>query len=125
MATRTSAAGAACPACGSCSGRVHSGHERRITDAAVGGRRVVVRLRVRRFRCDAPTCSRTTFVEQVAGLTCPYGRRSARLHSVLTAVALTLAGRVGRGGARRGGCQRCGARWRARWGARWREWCGA
>ncbi len=95
VAARASAAGAACPACGTHSRRIHSSYERRLTDAAVGGRRVVIRLRVRRFRCDGARCPRTTFVEQVAGLTFRYGRRSTRMHAVLQAVALTLAGRAG------------------------------
>ena len=66
VAARANAAGAVCPACGTHSRRIHSSYERRLTDAAVGGRRVVVRLRVRRFRCDAARCTRATFAEQVA-----------------------------------------------------------
>ncbi|WP_244330221.1 ISL3 family transposase [Streptomyces prasinus] len=95
VAARTCATGAGCPTCGALSLRVHSGYERRLTDAAVGGRRVVVRLRVRRFRCATAWCPRTTFVEQVAGLTFRHGRRSARLHTNLQAIALMLAGRAG------------------------------
>ncbi|WP_081983165.1 transposase family protein [Streptacidiphilus albus] len=86
---------ATCPACGARSNRVHSGYERRLADAAVGGRRVALRLQVRRFRCATTGCPRTTFVEQVAGLTFRHGRRSARLHANLQAIALMLAGRAG------------------------------
>src|SRR4029450_5779158 len=45
--------------CGSCAGvsaRVHSRYERRLADAVVGGRRMVIRLRVRRFFCDHDGC---------------------------------------------------------------------
>lgn len=56
---------------------------------------MTIQLRVRRFRCTADACTKTTFAEQVAGLTFRYGRRSERLHAVLQVVALTLAGRDG------------------------------
>lgn len=42
---------AVCTGCGQDSARVHSGYERRLVDAALAGRRVVIRLRVRRFIC--------------------------------------------------------------------------
>ncbi|MFB7126419.1 ISL3 family transposase [Kitasatospora sp. NPDC056273] len=86
---------AVCPACGAGSRRVHSRYERRLADSAVGGRQVIVKLQVRRFRCPATLCPRATFVEQVAGLTFRHGRRSLRLHTILQAVALMLAGRAG------------------------------
>lgn len=60
-----------CRGCGGESGRVHSRYERRLADAAVAGRRVVIRLGVRRFFCDNADCQVATFAEQVAGLTVP------------------------------------------------------
>ncbi|MEV8034987.1 ISL3 family transposase [Streptomyces sp. NPDC086182] len=95
VAARAVASQAVCPQCGEASGRVHSGYERRLADAAVGGRPVVIQLRVRRFRCTGRSCTKTTFAEQIAGLTFRHGRRSARLHAVLQVVALMLAGRAG------------------------------
>ena len=86
---------AACPRCGRSSGRVHSRYERRLADAAIGGRRVVIRLRVRRFFCAWPGCPAATFAEQVEGLTSRYARRSPPLAGMLAAVALALAGRAG------------------------------
>ncbi len=86
---------AACPACGTRSRRVHSSYQHRLADAAAGGRPVVVRLQVRRFRCPSASCSQATFVERIDGLTFRHGRRSQRLHAVLQVVALMLAGRAG------------------------------
>ena len=86
---------AACPRCGRSSARVHSRYERRLADAAIGGRRVVIRLRVRRFFCAHPDCPAATFAEQVEGLTSRYARRSPPLARTLGAVALALAGRAG------------------------------
>ena len=65
---RARAEQAACRGCGRFSGRVHSRYERRLADAAIGGRPVVIRLTVRRFFCAAPDCPLTTFAEKVEGL---------------------------------------------------------
>ncbi|MFE0460201.1 ISL3 family transposase [Kitasatospora sp. NPDC058965] len=86
---------AGCPSCGTVSGRVHSRYVRRLDDASVGGRPVVIELRVRRFRCGELSCPRATFAEQVSGLTFRHGRRSQGLQTVMRRVALMLAGRAG------------------------------
>lgn len=54
---RARAGTVACLACGVVSGQVHSRYGRRLADVAVGGRRVVIRLTVRRFFCASPGCS--------------------------------------------------------------------
>ncbi|MER5473505.1 transposase family protein [Streptomyces sp. NPDC002935] len=84
-----------CPACGVPSRRVHSWYQRCLADAAVGGRAVVIDLTVRRLFCDVADCARRTFVEQVEGLTIPYGRRTVGLLGIVQAIALALAGRAG------------------------------
>jgi transposase len=91
----TRAGAAACPACGSRSGRVHSRYERRLADAAIGGRRVMIWLQVRRLFRDEPGCKKRTFAEQVPGLTVRYGRKTALLAGMLQAIAVALAGRAG------------------------------
>ncbi|MGW1365107.1 transposase family protein [Streptomyces chartreusis] len=92
---RTTAGQAACPACGTLSSRVHSRYVRRLADHAVGGRRVLIELRVRRFRCRERACRQAMSAEQVAGLTFRHGRRSAGLQKVLERLAVMLAGRAG------------------------------
>lgn len=89
------AAQAVCPGCRGESARVHSRYERRLADAAVAGRRVDIRLRVRRFFCDGTDCAVKTFVEQVAGLTRRHARRSPLLQGMLESIGLALAGRAG------------------------------
>jgi transposase len=74
---------------------VHSRYERRLADAAVAGQEVVIRLRVRRFFCDDDACQVRTFVEQVAGLSVPYGRRTTLLAGLLESIGVALAGRAG------------------------------
>ncbi|MFI8326990.1 transposase family protein [Streptomyces sp. NPDC085529] len=47
----------ACPSCGVTASRVHSTYMRRLADRPLGGRRVLLRLRIRRFFCDDSPCS--------------------------------------------------------------------
>jgi transposase len=74
---------------------VHSRYERRLADAAVAGRGVEIRLRVRRFFCDGEGCGKRTFAEQVAGLTTRYARCTVLLRGMLESIGLALAGRAG------------------------------
>jgi hypothetical protein len=74
---------------------VHSRYERRLADSAIGGRPVVIRLRVRRFLCRNPACRAVTFAEQADGLTGRYLRRSLPLLGLLAQIGLALAGRAG------------------------------
>jgi transposase len=55
---------AACPECGTVSGRVHSRYERRLSDSAAGGQEVMICLSVRRFFCLDATCKKTTFADR-------------------------------------------------------------
>jgi hypothetical protein len=74
---------------------VHSRYRRQLADVAVGGRRTVIVLSVRRLFCNDQTCQRRTFAEQVPGLTIRYGRRTPLLRGMLEQVAVALAGRAG------------------------------
>jgi hypothetical protein len=48
----------------------------KVADEPVGGRAVVIDLSVRRLYCENPECPKTTFAEQVTGLTVRYHRRT-------------------------------------------------
>ena len=76
LRARARAGDAACPRCGCCSGKVHSTYQRRLADDAIGGRRVRIWLRIRRFFCANPDCPARTFAEQVSGLTSRRSRRT-------------------------------------------------
>ena len=95
LQARAHADSASCPRCGGSSGKVHSTYQRRLADAAIGGRRVRIRLRTRRFFCGNPECPARTFAEQVSGLTSRRSRRTPPLARTLASVALALAGRAG------------------------------
>ncbi|MFB6811470.1 ISL3 family transposase [Streptomyces sp. NPDC056387] len=87
--------GAACPACGAWSNRVHGSYLRFPADVPSAGRSVVLQLRVRRFACANSGCTRRTFVEQIPGLTRRHGQRTERPRATLAAVGLALADRAG------------------------------
>ena len=95
LRVRPVAAAASCHVCAGRGVRVHSRYERRLEDVAIGGRRVEIRVKVRRFFCDSAACPAQTFVEQVDGLTSRYARRSPLLRQTLESIGLALCGRAG------------------------------
>jgi transposase len=60
---RTRDGAVTCPACGTETARVHEYRERTVADVPAGGRRVLVKVRVRRMRCPVTGCPRRTFRE--------------------------------------------------------------
>jgi hypothetical protein len=74
---------------------MHSRYHRRLADVALGGRRLVIVLAVRRLFCDSAACDRRTFAEQVPGPTARDGRRTPLLRGMLEEVAVARAGRAG------------------------------
>lgn len=82
-----------CPDCRKQARRVHSSHQRSLDEQPLGSRRIVVRLRVRRYFCDRKQCSLKTFVEQVPGLTERHRRSSTGLTGWLRSIAVELGGR--------------------------------
>lgn len=87
---------AVCPACGSVSRQVHSRYRRTLRDLPAHGRRVLVRVSVRRFRCAEAGCPRKTFAEPLAdAVDGPYARRTARSTQLMHQIAPALGGRAG------------------------------
>jgi transposase len=84
-----------CPHCRRRSRRVHSSYTRQIADLPIAGCAVILRLRVRRFRCSASRCPRRIFAEQVSGLAKRYARRSVPLQAALREIGFALGGRPG------------------------------
>lgn len=62
---------ACCPGCGAFSDAVHCQYQRMVQDIPIAGRRVVLRLRVRKFVCRVPTCPRKIFAERLPELVQP------------------------------------------------------
>ena len=91
---RTRDGAVACPRCGTETARVHGYHERTAADVPVDGRRVLIRVRVRRMRCPVLDCQVQTFREQVPGVLDRCQRRISRLAAQVSTVARELAGRA-------------------------------
>lgn len=89
------AASAVCPLCGHPAVRVHSRYTRSVADVPWHGVPFRLRLHVRRFFCDEPTCARVIFAERLASLVAPYARRTERLDAWLRAVGFALGGEAG------------------------------
>jgi len=99
---RSRSATASCPLCGRVTRRVHSRYERCLADLPAHGRRVRIRLVVRRFRCRESRCPRKIFAERFEEeIARPFARRTARLESIVHHLGLALGGRPGQNLARR------------------------
>ncbi len=86
---------ARCPLCGSRSRRVQSRYHRTLADLPISGRRVVLIVQVRRFRCPTATCLRQIFAERLPDLVAPFARRSQPLQYALAQIGFALGGEAG------------------------------
>ena len=87
--------GGRCPECGRASRAVHSRYRRHPSDLPSLGRYVRVALRVRRFYCRNPPCTRRTFAERLQELVMPHARRTCRLATAQGRVGVALGGEAG------------------------------
>jgi len=62
-------------------------------------------LRVRRFFCDNPSCSRAIFVERLGAAILAYARRTSRLNAQLQVLAQGLVGQAGQWSSKRSACR--------------------
>ena len=86
--------GATCPKCGCISEQIHSHYQRTVQDAPCVGRRVILRLAVRKFFCRVPTCQRKIFTERLPDLVRPWARVSNRLLEEVKAIGLSASAEV-------------------------------
>jgi hypothetical protein len=70
---------AACPVCQQISERIHGTSVRTVADLPSAGRRVILRLSVRKFVCSVPSCLRQIFTERLPDLVQSYARMTNRL----------------------------------------------
>jgi transposase len=74
---------------------VQSFYHRTVADLPICGRRLLLRLRVRRFRCAARRCPRAIFAERFPGLVGTYARRTQVQRQALEAIGFALGGAPG------------------------------
>ena len=75
----TTHSNASCPVCGQQTWRVHSRYARLLAEEPVFGRRVRLRMTVRRFFCFDSGCPRRIFAEPLNGFTAKHARTTTRL----------------------------------------------
>ncbi len=92
---RSAEESARCPDCGHAAARVQSTYVRTLDDVPWAGRRVRIRVTIRRFRCATVRCPRRIFAERLGDFALPYARRTARADAVLEEVAFALGGEAG------------------------------
>src|SRR6266536_3958519 len=85
---------ARCPGCETHSDTVHCQYQRMVHDVPCGGRRVILRLQVRKFFCRVPSCQRKVFAERLPDLVQPWARVSNRLLEELKALGLAASAEV-------------------------------
>lgn len=85
---------AVCPTCQEISSRIHSSYTRSPADLPSSGRKVLLVLRVRRFRCRNSECQQQTFVERLAALPVS-ARQTSRVGSILENLSIVLSGEAG------------------------------
>jgi transposase len=86
---------AACPVCGSDARRVRSRYTRRLEDLPCLGRRVRLRVAVRRFVCPRSDCPRRIFAERLPGFAAARARTTDRLRQTQTDIGSSLGGEAG------------------------------
>jgi transposase len=95
VSVRAVAVAGICPSCGACSQRVQSRYWRRAADLPIAGRRVDLRVMIRRFWCDAVLCGRRIFAERFGDdVLAPLSRRTGRLEMIVHHLGLALGGRL-------------------------------
>ncbi len=86
---------ASCPVCGHETWRVHSRYTRCLAEEPVFGRRVRLRMTVRRFLCPGSGCPRRIFVEPLNGFAARHARTTTRLAQTHFAIGSALGGEAG------------------------------
>jgi transposase len=95
IAASATPSSAECPACGTQSDRIHSHYVRTVADLPWQGRRVVLRVTVRRFRCRAAGCERTVFCERLPAVLTAHARTTDRMTAAHRAIGFALGGEAG------------------------------
>ncbi len=85
----------ACPLCGHLAWRVHSHYERIVADLPCGGRRVILKLRTRKFHCHTADCPRKLFTERLPDFLKSFARQTNRLQEALLAVGFATCSKAG------------------------------
>jgi transposase len=91
----TASPAAECPLCGHSSRRIRGCYTRTLADLPWCGIPVRLRVRVRKFFCDQPSCERKIFAERLDEVAGVYARSTDRQREALEWIAFALGGEAG------------------------------
>jgi transposase len=91
----TSLSSALCPACQQLSERKQGAYVRTIADLPCAGRRVILKLRVRKFVCATANCPQQIFTERLSAFVQSYARMTNRLRMAIQELGFATCGEVG------------------------------
>jgi transposase len=86
---------ARCPLCERPSRRIHGYYTRTLADLPWSGTPVRLRVRVRKFFCDEPSCERRIFAERLGEMARVHSRGTDRRRKALEWIAFALGGEAG------------------------------
>jgi transposase len=92
ITVRAASPTASCLCCGAMSKRVQSRYTRTLRDLPASGRPVHLKVQVRRFFCQKPSCNRKIFAERFPSLTLPRVKFTLRLQEALREIGFELGG---------------------------------
>lgn len=95
IAVRCARVAAPCPREGALSDHVHSRYVRTVADLPWQGRRVVLRLGARRFRCSSAALTQSIFCERFPARIAPHARTTDRPRAVHRLIGFALGGEPG------------------------------
>lgn len=84
-----------CPDCRHQSRSRHGWSYRSLKDLPVQGNKVMVRLRMSRWRCTYRQCNRQTFIDPAPAIASPYARRTTRVAEIAGLLGHSTGGRPG------------------------------
>jgi transposase len=84
-----------CPLCKQLSRRIHGRYTRTLAELPWCGTPVRLRVRVRKFFCDVPSCKRRVFAERLEDVARVYARTTDRQREALEWIAFALGGQAG------------------------------
>ena len=85
-----------CPSCGTSAKRQHSWYQRTLRDLPMQGIPVIIRLRVRKWRCQVPTCDRSIFAERLTGLASSHAHQTDAIADILAVMGHGAGGETSR-----------------------------
>jgi transposase len=95
ISLRSTQTNSACPLCSTPSTSVHSTYQRSLASLPTSGTLVTLELRVRRFHCHSPDCTRAVFCERFNQGIRAYARRTHTQTEALRSIGLALGGNAG------------------------------